>query len=294
MVCGESRYQPVEPAAEKWGLYVVDAGYTHISEGQDYPPGHHPDEYQFSWEQGRNSLSEYQLVYITRGKGDFESRAAGKLKVDAGDVFFLHPGSWHRYRPLRSMGWDEQWVGFGGDIAERIMRDFFPPERPLFRVGQHADLFEELRAVGRRMKEAPVGYQQGMAANVLAALGMVRALSLQQMGSRLDSVTKTQEARRYLLAHYRECVDLEALARRLGMSYSMFRAAFKEETGTSPYQYQLEIRMKHARDLLAHSEMRVIHISERLGFSSVFHFSKTFKQRSGHSPTQFRRSATST
>jgi AraC-like ligand binding domain len=45
--------------------------------------------------------------------------------VDAGQVIFLFPGVWHRYRPDEKTGWDEHWVGFDGDVARRWVRNNF-------------------------------------------------------------------------------------------------------------------------------------------------------------------------
>jgi AraC-like DNA-binding protein len=100
---------------------------------------------------------------------------------------------------------------------------------------------------------------------------------------------KMHEARCFLLEHAAEHVDLPALAKRLGYSYSRFRTLFKRETGLSPRQYQLEIRINRARDLLAGSDQSVTQIADRLGFCSVYYFSRLFKARTGTSPLSHRR-----
>ena len=100
---------------------------------------------------------------------------------------------------------------------------------------------------------------------------------------------KMDRARYYLLAHAAEEIDLEALASELGMSYSRFRNLFRKHTGSSPRKYQLDIRMNRAMELLRESERNVSEIAEVLGFSSVYYFSRLFKQRTGKTPVEFRR-----
>ena len=82
---------------------------------------------------------------------------------------------------------------------------------------------------------------------------------------------------------------MEALAAELGLSYSRFRTLFRKHTGRSPRQYQLDIRMNRAMELLKESQRTVTEISEILGFSAVYYFSRLFKQRVGKTPGQFRK-----
>jgi transcriptional regulator GlxA family with amidase domain len=45
-------------------------------------------------------------------------------------------------------------------------------------------------------------------------------------------------------------ISPEEVASRIGISYSLFRRIFKENMGTSPAQYQMDIRLKKAQELL--------------------------------------------
>ena len=91
-------YRPIDNFDLGWGLKVVDAGYTNIRPGDDYPARHHPAPYMFEWETGRR-LSNYQIVFIGHGRGVIETERGGRGQIEAGDVFILFPGEWHRYRP---------------------------------------------------------------------------------------------------------------------------------------------------------------------------------------------------
>jgi AraC-like DNA-binding protein len=84
-------------------------------------------------------------------------------------------------------------------------------------------------------------------------------------------------------------VNVEALARRLGVAYSHFRREFKGHTGFAPWQYVLHLRLSRARRMLAAGDATLDEIAARLGFSSAFHFSATFKQSCGVSPDVWRK-----
>jgi len=283
-----SRYLPPDPDALAWGLHVMDAGYTDIPPHTRYPPAKHPDGYMFTWKRGR-VLSEYQLVYITRGGGVFESRRAGQQKIGAGDVFLLFPGRWHRYRPDPETGWDEHWIGFDGTYAEQVMSHFFPTDQPVLSVGHDEELLRLFQSVPELMQSAPTGFRQMMAGNTVATLARVRALAMSKDVPGDRHAQKIQEACLFLLEHAAQNVDLKALARRLGYSYSRFRTLFKEETGLSPRQYQIEIRINRARDLLTQSDQTITQIADRLGFYSVYYFSRFFKEKTGIPPSAYRK-----
>jgi len=281
------RYLPAEIDAIKWGLHVSDCGFTDVVPGSDYPPGKHPPEYDFSWEKGR-TLHEYQLIYITEGRGVFENVATGRVKIEAGQVIILFPGEWHRYRPIKKVGWVENWIGFRGDYAEHLMNAFFSLSKPVFRVGHDEELLNLIRSVVDLTEQRPVGVQQLMAARTVEALARVRMLKMGYHKLDRRIAEKIQQARCYLLEHSEEDVDMEKLSSELGMSYSRFRSLFKTQTGTAPHHYLLDIRVNKAKDLLVNTRLTVSEIAEHLGFTSVYYFSRLFKNRAGMTPTQCR------
>jgi AraC-like DNA-binding protein len=138
------------------------------------------------------------------------------------------------------------------------------------------------------MQTAPPGYRAMMAGNTTAALARARGLAMLAHAPTRYEERKMHEARCFLLEHAAEPVDLPALAKRLGYSYSRFRTLFKRETGLSPRQYQLEIRINRANDLLSCSDQTVSQIADRLGFCSVYYFSRMFRERTGRRPSDVR------
>lgn len=285
-----SRYLPVEPSLVDWGMYVLHAGFTRVSSGSSYPAGEHPQGYLFSWDKGR-VLDEYQVVYLTDGRGVFEYGKTGPVQVVAGDLMLLRPGLWHRYRPDSEVGWEETWIGFQGHYAHRLIEKFFARDKALVQVGHDEELVRKLQYVIGLMQEAPPGYRQMMAGETVATLARIRALDMRADHERNAHEDKMNQARYHLLRHATEEVDLAALAGQLGLSYSRFRSLFREHTGSSPRRYQIDIRINRARELLRESNHNINEIAELLGFSSVYYFSRLFRQRTGQTPSGFRRDA---
>jgi len=92
----------------------------------------------------------------------------------------------------------------------------------------------------------------------------------------------------YLQQHYMNELSLEAVAEMFHFNASYFSNLFKQRTGVNFSEYVLDLRLKHARQLLADSDEKVAIISERCGFSSPAYFNKMFKREIGVSPKAFR------
>lgn len=284
-----ARYLPVEPEARAWGLHVMDCGYAFVPPDAPYPEPGHPAEYHFTWEQGR-ILSEFQVVFIAEGTGVFESASGGCHPIMSGFAFLLFPGEWHRYRPSTDTGWSEFWVGFDGRYAHELMRRSFQPDSPVFAVAQPDEVRELIRSIADLMQAGSAGYQQIMAARTVEVLARIRIPPPSDRDS-TPLERKMRLARMALLENAAADPDLQGLARRLGMSYSSFRSCFRKQTGSSPRQYQLQIRMNRAKALLSQTSLSVAEIAEQLGFSSLYYFSRYFKEKTGASPTAFRTQA---
>jgi hypothetical protein len=108
----------------KWGWHVTAFGEAQSLPGETYPEASRPKGYNFDWSKGRVPDC-HALVYISHGRGPFESRQSTKQPIEAGQVIFLFAGIWHRYRPDVKTGWDEHWVGFYGDLARRWVKNNF-------------------------------------------------------------------------------------------------------------------------------------------------------------------------
>jgi AraC-like DNA-binding protein len=281
------RYLPVSERERQWGLYVTGGGFNAIAPREPYPRPGHPRMYAFDWSQGRR-LPEYQVLYITRGEGDFESEASGRRTITPGCAVLLFADVWHRYRPSPATGWDEYWVSYDGDYARRLIDNgFLKPEEPVLRTGLDDALLHGYLSIIERMRSEPVGFQQLIAADTMeilaAVLGAVRG---QQTGSRIQAVVR--QAKSLLDAKVERTLTMDKLAAQLDVSVTHFYRVFKESTGMSPYQYHLQLRIHRAKEMLHGTTLSVKEIAKKLRFESEFHFSKLFKKKTDFSPSAWR------
>jgi transcriptional regulator GlxA family with amidase domain len=82
---------------------------------------------------------------------------------------------------------------------------------------------------------------------------------------------------------------IAALAKRAGYSVDHFSRVFLKVTGARPQDYAISARIDRARQLLSESNLTIGMIAEALGFRDIFFFSRQFRQKTGQTPTEFRR-----
>ena len=271
-----------------WGLSLTAAGFTRIAPGIAYPPARHPADHHFSWALGR-VLEALQIVLITAGRGYFELRGKEPQVVEAGMAFVVLPKIWHRYRPDPATGWTESWLEAQGPVVTSLLAKGVFAVGSVVRTGAlAAGLDGALASVHSIARGAGPGFDPELTARTFGVLAAwARAGENQREPTHMRRAVLAAE--RHLAEHYAEPVNVEELARKLGVAYSHFRRAFLTHTGFSPWKYVVHLRLTQARRLLAGSDATLDDSAARLGFSSGFHISAAFKQAYDVSPDRWRR-----
>ena len=154
------KYLTINPFDQSWGLAINSVGRQNIAESEVYPPQEHPTRYLFDTSKGR-ILNEYQLLYITKGRGRFSSENGGMHQIKEGHIFLLFPGERHTYRPDESTGWNEYWIGFNGAIMDEWVRNgFFSKESPVFNIGINEEIISMYKKAIMIADAQEANYQQ--------------------------------------------------------------------------------------------------------------------------------------
>lgn len=99
---------------------------------------------------------------------------------------------------------------------------------------------------------------------------------------------KLRRIEQFVLENLGEQISLSALSDIAGLSKRHFLRAFQESTGTSPHRYVQALRIEAAKHRLSESDESVTSIGLSSGFSHGQHFSSSFRQATGVSPSVFR------
>ena len=89
--------------------------------------------------------------------------------------------------------------------------------------------------------------------------------------------------------YYTEPISLKVLADSAHVSKSECLRCFKASLKTTPYQYLTEYRLSKAAEILRNTDIPISEVAMRVGFSQSSHFGKCFREKTGMSPSEYRK-----
>ncbi|OXU14017.1 helix-turn-helix domain-containing protein [Sedimentisphaera salicampi] len=306
MVSIENQYHylPINDKSISWDIYLTGIGEATISAGSAYPPCGHPDLYNFNWESGR-VLPEYQIVFISQGRGVFESSAAGQAEVVPGTMLILFPEVWHRYRPLRDTGWKENWISINGEYLYKLAnRNYISPGNSVL----HLETSDEIVKIYERMWEVLAGQQMQNSYRLSAMAMEILSFSIDHKDefSPADEFIRTvggdknvfkdrllSEAMHYIWSHSHRNMSVDDVAANLPVTRRTLERKFDSLLGTSIGKQINYCRVERAKKMLRSTTLPVSHIALAAGFSGADRMCKVFHKYLSQTPGEFRIAARS-
>lgn len=92
----------------------------------------------------------------------------------------------------------------------------------------------------------------------------------------------------FITDNYMENISLETISKTMYMSPVYISKVFKEETGESPINYLIKVRLSKARELLEGGYHSVNAAARLVGYGDTYHFSKLYKKYFGIPPSHSR------
>lgn len=93
----------------------------------------------------------------------------------------------------------------------------------------------------------------------------------------------------YINMNYQRPLTLAMVSNTVSLNYTYFSNIFKKYTGQSFLEYLRSIRVEKAKKLLSETEFRIAEISEKVGYDSYKNFARAFKEETGVTPVEFRK-----
>ena len=97
----------------------------------------------------------------------------------------------------------------------------------------------------------------------------------------------------FMKANLHRKISLTDLAREVNLSAAHVSRLFSIETGISPSEYLIRLRMEKARHLLLTSVLSVKEVMAMTGYGNRGHFVQHFKRYFGLTPSEYRRRVSS-
>lgn len=154
------------------------------------------------------------------------------------------------------------------------------------------DLFEKMGASGTRqlMEAIEEIYQSGSLSAICRCVERcIREFEAKSVQSDDGIRSDVDKVKNYINIHYGEELNTDKLAALVYLSPGYFSYVFKKETGMNLSRYIKECRMERAKELLKETNMKIVQICGKVGFSNVSYFCQSFREYCGVSPEKYRK-----
>ena len=244
-------------------------------------------------EENYHAHDSVEIVIILEGEGGFHIDGTD-YPAKAGDIFILNPGTYHKSLCTGSGRCAvECYLNFT-DIA---FRDCAPDTFPLFPGGHilhsmNKALSQQITALCSSISNETKNFRAGRDFMLKSYLVQILCLLVRSQQEKPEedfspgyvfrSTNKQYIVKRitdYMEEHYREKISLNQIAANMYLSTFYISKIFKSETGDTPINYLIRLRMEKAKELLLKNPGATIQeIADEVGYSDTYHFSKLFKK----------------
>lgn len=245
-----------------------------------------------------HSHRDYQLMYLD--EGEIEVTVAGlNVKLFPGEVLLLGENLPHILKRASH---------HAGGLLLQFTADVLPAK--VTRLPEFGKIVSLLRSSSGGLSIPRCEDLKPQFLAVHEAKGICRLTNLLELldtlGNRLNTSsiiseikiaddtdqrqTRVEMCVQFIKRHYKEEITLPRLSNAIGMNEAALCRCFKKGKGVTVMQYLARIRMENVQLLLRNTDMDVSEIAYSCGFDTVSQFNRQFKQLTGMSPTEYRKS----
>lgn len=247
-----------------------------------------------------------ELLVILKGEGIIHIEGRD-CPVREGDLVLMNPGTYHK--ALLNRNGALQATEFYLAFTDFLFTGCERGRMPLFRGGKiitsmpegwKHEMFHLCTAITKEFQTSRVGRYFMLKAYLIQVLCLIEREQSEEeevennasQGFIFKSVNKKYVVRqimKYLEQHYRQKISLDQIAANMYLSPFYISKIFKSETGDTPINYLINLRMEKAKEILDGESVDSIQsIASAVGYEDAYHFSKLFKKYYGMSPMHYR------
>ena len=243
------------------------------------------EKQELLWHQRIHSHEEgqYELHYFVSGSGSF-SNAHNKYTIYPGSLFITIGETIHSIEADVEESLTYYATLLQCDEEQALFKKL-QDKNPLNIGPNWRFFFEEVRDKGLSKKQ---DLRLSACHQILGFLYNLLAGGTNKEETATENI-RLEKAIRYMQRHVFDKLSLSQIANHVQLDSSYFVRLFKKRMNTTPMKYYANLQLETARALLTCSNLSVKEIAAKLQYCSEFHFSKRFKQSTGASPSQYRK-----
>lgn len=244
----------------------------------------------YHYREREEGADEHILIFCVAGQGWYEI-GDHHYTLEANEAVLIPRATPHRYASDENEPWSIHWVHFIGSEADFFGHHLPPGEYKLLVDPQCLAIAQTLF---QQCYDAFAGgfilhrliYGAQILRHLLALLFFNNNyFSPVQRASHTNNLESTLT---FLRDNLRAPLTLKDMAEHAGLSVSHFSFVFRQQTGYSPMDYFIHLKIQHACTLLSLTARTIQDIAYEIGYEDPYYFSRLFKKVIGVSPRQYR------
>lgn len=213
--------------------------------------------------------------------------------VDTGDIVIINPYDLHFEEQKKGVS-HHMHLGLDNFQLLGYEKNQIPVIDPVIKL-KNNEIFQHVIKRILVEKETSKAYQEDVMRLLSIDLLMLILREIHEQNISIKPIKKKEKSKTvlansikyYLESHHSEDISLDSLSSSMYISPTYMSKLFKEETGESPINYLIKIRMEKAKILLIKKELSIKEIANAVGYQDAYHFSKLFKKYTGISPSDY-------
>jgi AraC family transcriptional regulator, arabinose operon regulatory protein len=230
------------------------------------------------------------VVYCAAGRGwcNLDSR---RLTVSPGEVVVISSDTPCSYGADDGDPWSIYWVRVQGALTRECLRTLgVSNERPLLRVGTNTrleGLFVELFDV---LEESSADDSLLRGSSIFQhMISIFLRTQRTRCSTASGAIQRVAASIDFMKCNLARSLDIALLSDLAKVSPSHYSTLFKRQTGFSPVEYLIRLRVQAASELLDNTSYDIKTIAAKLGYKDPLYFSRVFVGVKGVAPSEYRR-----
>lgn len=232
----------------------------------------------------KDGIEEYIYIYCVDGSGIIELTDGNKYVLHANEAFCIPKFEGHRYYAQKDNPWSILWVHFKGSDAKYYPLD----DKKIVHFSSQSTLTQMQQLFSQLLNVLKQDYTLENFIYISQTISMILSETYMRGNSPATSTLITQVIR-YMYEHIDNELTLDNLSSYFEVSTSHLSNLFKKNTGHSPIEFFIELKMDKACKLLRSSDMYTYEVAAALGYHDQYYFSRLFKNVVGCSPKDYRK-----
>lgn len=224
-----------------------------------------------------------RFYFIIRGEAYMET-SLGRVNFLPGHMYLIPAGCRYAYACTSTI--HKFYLHFNLDLLPGV--DLFSRLNSPRHLAYEPSLLEDLLCAAREESLLGVLRLKAIIWDVVSRFFQETVKSEEYLAS-FKGYYRQREVLHFLSNHLRADLKIPDLAASLNIPAYQLSRSFRQDTGMGLKEYMESLLMKRSRQLLLQTALPISEISEKLGFTDPFYFSRFFKKYEQFSPREYRK-----